>query len=232
MSVSVSRVHYCIGQEMVALGKEGNEPPAPECKCRKFIGLTEATAMVKRNEARWTVLAREYELSAESCPMCLGDKEIKNCAQCGGTGEITVYRPVETYGNDIVYSSEKPKDKKDRKYKPTLAMKTPRVATIESEHIIRAYIDEVKEAAERIEEYGRLILDARTYVGKDRIPCIGVEPRDNPVTGEGRNCDSGRAPFCQYQTPSSHQADSTHAGNRISAGMAIMKKSENEGRAN
>lgn len=201
MSASVSRVHYCIGQEMVALGKEGNEPPAPKCKCRKFISITTATTMVKRGEARWTVLAREYELAAEPCPMCLGDKEIKNCAQCAGTGETTVYRAIETYGNDIVYSSEKPKDKKDRKYKPTLAMKTPRVATIESEHIERAYVDEVKEAAERIEEYGRLILDARAFVGKDRNPCIGFEPRDNPATGEGRYEDWGRAPYCQYNTP-------------------------------
>ena len=201
MSVSVSRVHYCIGQEMVALGKDGNEPPAPKCKCRKFISIAAATEMVRRNEARWTVLAREYELVEQPCPLCLGDPEIKNCAACSGTGKETTYQAIETYGNDIVYSSEKTKDKKDRRYKPTLAMKTPRVATIESEHIERAYVDEVKEAQERIEEYGRLILDARTYVGKDRVPCIGVEPADNPLTGEGRNCDYGRAPYCQYHSP-------------------------------
>jgi hypothetical protein len=72
-------------------------------------------------------------------------------------------------------------------------MKTPRVATIESEHIERAYVEGVKEAAERIEEYGMLILDARTYVGPNRIPAIKPEPPDDPKTGTGRRYDFGRA---------------------------------------
>jgi hypothetical protein len=196
--MSVSRCHFCIGQEMIALGKEGNEPPAPKCRCRKFISLSEATKMVKRNEARWVVLKREYELVDEVCPMCLGDKEVKNCAQCNGTGKRTVYQAIETYGNDIVYSSEKPKDKKEKKYRPTLAMKTPRVATIESEHIALAYVENVKEAQERIEEYGRLILDARMYVGKDRIPAIGTEPVDDAAKSQGRRYDYGRADFSTF----------------------------------
>jgi len=78
-----------------------------------------------------------------------------------------------------------------------LAMKTPRVATIESEHIDLAYCgdnDAKSQAArDRIEEYGRLILDARMYVGKDRIPCIVEEPKDDKKTFTGPTYDYGRA---------------------------------------
>jgi len=38
-----------------------------------------------------------------------------------------------------------------------------------------------------------LVLDARTYVGKNRVMVIGVEPENNPKTGEGRDYDYGRA---------------------------------------
>jgi hypothetical protein len=53
-------------------------------------------------------------------------------------------------------------------------------------------LDGNKDAAARIEEYGMLILDARAFIGKNRIPAIGIEPADNPKTGEGRNYDYGR----------------------------------------
>ena len=68
-------------------------------------------------------------------------------------------------------------------------MKTPRVATIESEHIELAYVDGNKEAQERIEEYGRLILDARAFVGPNRLPAIKSEPKDNASRSEGRTFD-------------------------------------------
>ena len=109
---------------------------------------------------------------------------------------------------------------KEKKYRPTLAMKTPRVATIEASHILRAYVSDeaiamveiaerngkkiqkfnndqtspqaAKATRDRIEEYGRLILDARFFVGPNRISAIMTEPEDDPKTGTGRRYDYGR----------------------------------------
>ena len=189
--MSVSKVHYCLSQEMISQGRD--EPPARKCRCRKHISLSEATKKVKHGEARWVVLKRVYETKLIPCPMCFGDKEVKNCAQCGGSGQKAVMQAVEEYGNDIVYGSSKPVDRKEKKYRPTLAMKTPRVPTIESEHIERWVVYGVKEAGERIEEYGRLVKDALMFVGKDRHPMIKPEPLDDPATGTGRKYDWGRA---------------------------------------
>src|SRR6266436_3561039 len=158
--MSVSRVHHCVSQEMVAQGLE--ELPAKKCTCRS-------------------------------------------------TGKRTVAAVWDTYNYDIVRVSQASADLKEKKYRPALAMKTPRVATIESEHILRAYVECVPEAAARIEEYGMLIVKEqlrqlalnlsnerfdelwREYEAANfRLPYspvpIRFEPEDNPKTGEGRNC--------------------------------------------
>jgi hypothetical protein len=189
--MSVSRVHHCISQEMVSQGLE--EPPAKKCTCRKFIPYKKADEMVKKGEARWVVTSRERGTREETCALCGGNTEIKNCASCRGTGKHIVAAVWDTYNYDIVLVSQASADLKEKKYRPALAMKTPRVATIESEHIERAYVEGVPEAAERIEEYGRLILDARAFVGPSRIPAIGVEPENNAKKAEGRDYDYGRA---------------------------------------
>jgi RecJ-like exonuclease len=176
---------------MVAQGLE--EPPAKKCKCREKIDYKKADAKVKAGEARWVVTARERGTREVPCSLCNGSEEVKNCAQCSGTGKQTESVVWDTYNYDIVLVSQASADASEKKYRPALAMKTPRVATIESEHIERAYVEGNKDAADRIEEYGMLILDARTYVGKNRIPAIGVEPPDDPKTGTGRNYDFGRA---------------------------------------
>lgn len=176
---------------MVAQGLE--EPPAKKCTCRKVISYKEADGMVKRGEARWTVVGRERGTREVTCSLCEGSSEVVNCASCKGTGKSTVNAVWDTYNYDIVLVSQAAIDAQEKKYRPALAMKTPRVATIESEHIERAYVECVPEAAARIEEYGMLILDARTYIGPNRILAIKEEPKDNPKTGEGRNCDYGRA---------------------------------------
>jgi hypothetical protein len=189
--MSVSRRHHCISQEMVS--QQFEEPPAKKCNCRKFISYKKADAMVKNGEARWCVVKRERGTRSITCSLCGGDPEVKNCAKCAGLGAVTVPAVWDTYTSDIVLVSQASHDEKEKKYRPALAMKTPRVATIESEHIERAYVEGVKEAAERIEEYGRLILDARAFVGPNRIPAIIAEPEDNEKTFEGRNHDFGRA---------------------------------------
>lgn len=210
-----SKVHHCISQEMVSQGLE--EPPARKCNCRKFIPYKIADEMVKKGEARWVVIARERGTQEEVCTLCNGNTEIKNCASCAGTGKHTVAAVWDTYKHDIVLVSQASVDIKEKKYRPALAMKTPRVATIESEHIERAYVEGVPEAAARIEEYGMLIVkeqlrqlavgltreefnaawaeyeaaDYRTQ-GYPPVP-IRLEPSDNAERGEGREYDYGRA---------------------------------------
>lgn len=138
--MNVSKVHHCISQEMVAQGLE--EPPAKKCTCRKIIAYKKADEMVKKGEARWTVVGRERGTREEICSLCGGDSEVKNCASCRGTGKRTVAAVWDTYNYDIVLVSQAAHDPKEKKYRPALALKTPRVATIESKHIVRAYVDE------------------------------------------------------------------------------------------
>jgi hypothetical protein len=209
----VSREHHCISQEMVA--QQIEEPPAKKCSCRKLVTYKQADEKVKKGEARWVVTKRERGTQELVCSLCNANPEIKNCASCRGTGKTLVAAVWDSYNNDIVLVSQASADAKEKKYRPALAMKTPRVATIESEHIERAYVEGVPEAAARIEEYGMLIVkeqfrmlavgltkeefDAawREYeeAGTPAFTLIAVrpEPVDNPATGEGRNCDYGRA---------------------------------------
>ena len=209
--MSVSRVHYCISQERVAQGTE--EPPAKRCRCRKFISLQEATALVKVGEASWVVIRRTRGEEEVTCRLCNGDPEIKNCAHCRGTRKEVVPYEDDVFGNDIVYTSRDPKDKAEKKKRMWLAPKTPRTPTVESKHIVKAYGDglvRVRDgkrtlchwmttdkaalvARERIEEYGRLILEARAFIGPNKIPAIVDEPADNYQKAEGRTYDYGRS---------------------------------------
>ena len=188
---------------MVAQGLE--QPPAKKCTCRKVIAYKKADDMVKKGEARWCVVKRERGTRSVTCTLCGGDPEVKNCAKCAGFGAVTAPAVWDTYNTDIVRVSQASIDEKEKKYRPALAMKTPRVATIESEHISRAYNGSLtakhprqwtgdgEEARDRIEEYGMLVLEARTYVGKDRLPAIKEEPVDDQKTRTGREYDWGRA---------------------------------------
>lgn len=182
------RLHHCQSQEMVAQGLE--EPPAKKCTCRKFIPYKEADTLVKNGTARWVVKARERGHQQETCPICGGNKEIKNCAQCGGNGEVSVAVVWDIFNeHEIVSVSQASVDKSEKKYRPSLAMKTPRVATIEVAHIERAYVEGIKAAADRIEEYGEL---GRQFLAG---LVVGFEPEDNRKLGTGRRWDWGRAPF-------------------------------------
>ena len=214
------KVHHCISQEMVA--QRHAEPPAAKCLCRKYVSLERAKEMVRNQEAKWCVIKRTPGTIMIDCRMCHGDPKLdcKHCPLCRGVGSIEKSDFVEEYSFDVALVSRASVDVKERKYRPALSMKTPRVPTIEAAHIIRAYVsDEAREivemvetgprwvrkyanarttpqaaqaARERIEEYGLLVLDARTYAGIDRVSMIGVEPADNPDTGEGRRYDYGR----------------------------------------
>lgn len=220
--MSVSRVHHCDKQMDMAVEEHRLEPPKGKCRCRKFISTAEATQKVASGEATWVVLRRRV-VTTKVCRLCQADPEVKNCANCGGTGRQGTNSVIEESGIDIVLVSRPQIDEKRRKNEPMSvegatprkfpAIQTPRTPTIESEHIEKAYSDSLITdrvngmsirywaqnnkaalvARERIEEYGRLIQDARNFQGKDRIPTIKPEPGDNPARGEGRNFDYGRA---------------------------------------
>lgn len=204
--MSVSKVHSCKEQIKVAEGRL--EPPSGKCRCKKYIGIKKATEMVKNGEASFIVLLRVREGTDEICHLCLGNKEVKNCANCFGKGAERGTIVREDYGNDIVLVSRPPVDKKEKKRSSVLSMKTPRVATIESEHIELAYVLNVKEARERIEEYGRLVQIGLQELGAElrkpknflrpsettRIVIPGTrEPEDDQKKGQGRRFDYGRA---------------------------------------
>jgi hypothetical protein len=190
-AMSISRVHYCISQERIAQGAE--DPPAKKCRCRKFISIAEATRLVKVGEASWIVVSRKHGVEQINCRLCGGDPEVKRCAHCRGSGKETNFYEDDVYGNDIVYTSRDPQDKKEKKKRMWLAPKTPRTATIESEHIELAYVQGKKDAQDRIEEYGRLIIEARAFVGPKKISAIVPEPPDDRDKATGPTYDYGRS---------------------------------------
>jgi hypothetical protein len=193
-------VHHCKSQEYIAQGLD--EPPAKKCTCRQMMTYKTADAKVKLGEARYVVTKRERGNRDVPCRLCKGNPEIANCAHCKGKGTEEVTAIWETYDDrQIVFVSQASIDAKEKKYRPALAMKTPRVATVESKHIMRAYVDGNKEAQARIEEYGDLIQDSLGTLGAELrekksgkiIKPGNPEPANNPRTGEGRDYDYGRS---------------------------------------
>lgn len=183
------KVHTCIKQEKVVYGLL--EPgQANRCSCRQRVTLKKATKMVQDGEADWTVKSRTRGERLEICSLCDGTGD-KSCAKCHGTHKTLEPYVEDIPADDIIMVSRAALA--DKKRSSAFKGKTPRVATIESEHIERAYVEGNRDAQLRIEEYGMLILDARTFVGPNRIPSIGVEPMNNIRTHEGRDYDYGRA---------------------------------------
>ena len=131
---------------MVAMGKL--EPRRKTCRCRKIVDWKTANEMVKLGEAMWFVVARERGVQTVTCPLCGPVDPSKSCEVCHGGGTAEVPAVWDTYTDDIVLINHRTKTNK---------VSTPRVATIESEHIERAYVMDNPEAQARIEEYGQLI---------------------------------------------------------------------------
>lgn len=184
--MSLSKVHHCIEQIKIAEGTL--EPPArTRCRCRKVVTLQKADKMVKEGEASWEVKKREYDTELVICSMCGGSDEVYNCSRCSGTGTMLVEKVVEIPGENIVLVSRPPADKTEKKRSSALAAKTPRSATIEEGHIVRAYLLGNKAAQERIEEYGEL---NRSFI---LSLVVGFEPADDRKKFTGRKWDFGRS---------------------------------------
>jgi len=186
------------------VAEEKWQPRPYKCDCRGLISWQEADQRVKWGEALWVVASRELVKIEEICKQCRDIEEYKKtCDLCKGAGKLVVTRPLKKYNDDIVLIAHRTKSNR---------VSTPRVPTIEDEHIYRAYLDGNREAQERIEEYGLLVLEARAFPGprecrhRPEFTCtrcgipkgekeyvIGLEPNDNRKTGTGRRFDWGRA---------------------------------------
>src|SRR5882672_5344814 len=126
-----SKVHTCVFQEQVAMDKK--EPNvAKKCKCQQVIEYKEANDRVKWGEALWVVTKRERGAEERICTHCHGD-DPRSCDKCKGTGKINVGVVWDTYNGDIVLVNHRTK---------TNRISTPKVPTIESEHILRFVVFE------------------------------------------------------------------------------------------
>ncbi len=171
MSRTVRLHSGCIKQEMVATGELA--PPAGKCHCKKMVDYAYANELIKTGAAKWVVVKRTPVDVIEDCPFCVGmtDAEKKTCTLCSGSGKVSVLREIEVYNNDVVLMSSLSIDVKNKKYRRNTRAKTPRVATIEKKHIIRAFVDDLKYASDRIEEYESMI--------QEQLGEFGAELRDS-----------------------------------------------------
>jgi hypothetical protein len=210
---ATSVIHVCHNQHL-------NEARPKRCRCRKRIKLVDATIMVEKGFAQWLITSQIVLTGKEVCHLCLNEKIKKNCQHCAGTGEVEKSYPVNTYSSDIVLVTTGSTDDDGKTtYKPVLAPKTPRVATIEKAHIERAYVQNNKEEIERIEAYGLSTLETRIESG------IGTEPDDDSETWSGRNFDHGRSPYARI---SDERTNGGNVGSRITKGFKAMDPYEED----
>jgi hypothetical protein len=146
------KVHSgCKDQAAVSLRRA--EPPAPKCRCKRMMDWDEANAMVNEGFAKWVVTGRTRGVEEVPCRLCarMDAQERKTCGNCAGVGVVSEPRIWDTYNNDIVLITDG-----DLGFKE----KTPRVPTIEAEHIGYAVLEtgiKAKQAQDRIMEYANLI---------------------------------------------------------------------------
>ena len=157
-----------------------------------MITIADATEQVERGFAEWLITSSYTSPLKLVCHICQNTEAKKSCQNCGRTGEVEKEIRVNIFGTDIVLvAAGSITADGSLTFRSVLSKKTPRVATIEKAHIIRAYVNGNKDEQERIEAYGLMTLETRIAMP------IGVEPPDDPSTGTGRNCDWGRSPFAK-----------------------------------
>jgi len=126
----LSKVHTCHFQEMVASGKA--EPKnKKKCKCKRVVSFEQAQLMVKWGEAKWVVVERNRVEVEKECRLCLNGDTKSTCDVCKGAGKMKVILQNDRYNFDIVLGKHQGKSNR---------ISTPRTPTIESKHILRAYV--------------------------------------------------------------------------------------------
>jgi len=162
------KVHYCFQQTLgevqpprrcqAKCKKRGKLCSCKKCKCRQLISLSEATLRVKTGEAQWIIADSVVTKFDQVCRWCNADPTLKkSCANCKKTGVVAIYGVCPIPSNDIVMVTTACEEEGGKQvYRSVVAKQTPRVATIEAAHIIRAYVNENEEEQQRIEAYGEL----------------------------------------------------------------------------
>jgi hypothetical protein len=138
-----------------------NHPLSPmRCRCRKYISTVQAAKLVSQG-AEFVIKSYKALTVEEVCPVCGDQDKLKtNCSLCNKTGKVLITKNLPVYGDDIIVTV----GTKGKRQASTIAKKTPRSPTIESNHILRAVaaIGNGQDAArERIEQYEMLTLKER-----------------------------------------------------------------------
>ena len=159
----------CKGQEDAAL-RPTLYAPAQKCRCKQRIDYDKANELVKRGEASWVVTGVKSVEVEVDCSVCTKKTEAEKktlvvCGECKGKGKVAATREILSYNNDIVLLSSTAVDPENKKYRWNTRAKTPRVPTIESKHILRAYVDNLAYASQRIEEYRTMIQEELAEFG-------------------------------------------------------------------
>jgi hypothetical protein len=180
MQIKTVRVHSCNPTNEGVIENE-------KCRCRKFVRLDEAQALLDDGIARHIITSYKTVDTQENCPVCAGIENLKkSCSVCKGSGFITKPEILYTYGEDIFV-------------RPFL--RTPRTATCEAEHIEYAYIKGDKDAIKRIELYNILTQESLAELGATlinnqtgEVVVQGtIEPEDDFKKATGRRWDYGRS---------------------------------------
>jgi len=188
--MSESRVHHCSKQIQMAVEEDRLDAPTGKCRCRKYISIAAATKIVERGDATWLVTKRTPVLE-DVCQLCGADPEVKNCANCHGTGKQDVNGVIEEYGTDIVQVSRPDLDEKKRKHRMILlkrtasqkkpAIKTPRTPTIEANHILRAYVPDIIQDIVKAVDSNTGVWDNENENGSSTAPLMYNRERTTPA---------------------------------------------------
>lgn len=126
-----SKVHSCVFQQKVV--EQKFEPnPKKRCRCRKLVTFEQAKEAVKSGVAKWLVERRRRVEREQICAHCQDTEPNKaTCHVCKSTGKTQFISILDDPGFDIVLLVHHTKSTR---------ASTPRVPTIEANHILRAYV--------------------------------------------------------------------------------------------
>lgn len=146
-----------------------------KCRCREVVSPAKARLLVESGFAEWLVISKEPVDVKKICPLCLSEELLKkSCSLCGKTGEVVTTEFIYIKANDIVAVTTGSGESGMEVFRSVMSKQTPRVATIEYSHIIRAYVNQYKEDQDRIREYGKMSVE---FINNLIVPFI-PDPND------------------------------------------------------